>query len=74
MRRLVLMRHAKSSWDSNSLSDHERPLSGRDQRDAPRVAEALVKLGGLARRRRHERRAAHAADVGRDGRAGPEFA
>ena len=45
MRRLVLMRHAKSSWDSNSLSDHERPLSGRGQRDAPRVAEALVKLG-----------------------------
>ncbi len=45
MRRLVLMRHAKSSWDSNALSDHERPLSGRGERDAPRMASALLALG-----------------------------
>lgn len=45
MRRLVLMRHAKSSWDSSALSDHERPLSGRGLRDAPRIGAALADLG-----------------------------
>lgn len=29
MRRLVLMRHAKSSWSDPDLSDHDRPLSER---------------------------------------------
>lgn len=44
MRRLILMRHAKSSWkDFNT--DHERPLSARGRRDAPRVAARLVELG-----------------------------
>ena len=34
MRRLILMRHAKSSWDSPTLSDHDRPLNGRGKRSA----------------------------------------
>jgi len=28
-RRLILMRHAKSSWDHPGLDDHARPLNGR---------------------------------------------
>ena len=45
MRRLVLMRHAKSSWSSGSGSDHARPLNRRGRDDAPRIAEALVSMG-----------------------------
>lgn len=44
-RRLILMRHAKSSWASAGLTDHARPLNPRGRRDAPRVADALVHLG-----------------------------
>ena len=44
-RRLIVMRHAKSSWGSEAVSDHKRPLNGRGQRDAPRVAGRLVELG-----------------------------
>lgn len=32
--RLILMRHAKSSWDSPFGEDHQRPLNGRGQRSA----------------------------------------
>ena len=41
MRTLYLLRHAKSSWDDASLSDSERPLNPRGQRDAPRMGSAL---------------------------------
>lgn len=44
-RRLIVMRHAKSSWDSEATNDHDRPLNERGRRDAPRVAERLVELG-----------------------------
>ena len=37
--RLVLMRHAKSDWGDNSLSDHDRPLNRRGMEDAPRMAQ-----------------------------------
>jgi phosphohistidine phosphatase len=40
-RRLILMRHAKSAWNSEGLSDHERLLNARGRRDAPRIADAL---------------------------------
>ncbi len=33
-RTLILMRHAKSSWDDASLGDHDRPLNKRGQRSA----------------------------------------
>ena len=39
--RLIIMRHAKSSWSDASLDDHERPLNKRGRRDAPRIAEEL---------------------------------
>ena len=41
MKTLYLLRHAKSSWGEASLSDIERPLNARGQRDAPRMGAAL---------------------------------
>jgi phosphohistidine phosphatase len=41
MHTLHLLRHAKSSWDDDSLADHERPLSERGIRDARRMGEHL---------------------------------
>ena len=41
-RRLVLVRHAKSSWDDPSLSDHERPLAGRGRKALDRMRAHLV--------------------------------
>ena len=38
---LTLMRHAKSSWDNSGLADHDRPLNGRGQRDAPEMARRI---------------------------------
>ena len=39
--RLIVMRHAKSSWSDASLDDHDRPLNKRGRRDAPQVAQEL---------------------------------
>jgi phosphohistidine phosphatase len=39
MRRLHLLRHAKSSWDDPALDDHERPLAPRGRKAAQRIAE-----------------------------------
>ena len=44
-RRLVLMRHAKSSWRDGTLSDHVRPLNGRGRKDAPRMGQELAARG-----------------------------
>jgi len=41
VKRLTLVRHAKSSWRDPDLADHERPLSGRGKNDAPRMGERL---------------------------------
>ena len=41
VRRLIVMRHAKSSWKGPNHDDHERPLNKRGRRDAPIVAEAI---------------------------------
>ena len=43
-RRLIVLRHAKSAWNTATASDHERPLNKRGIRDAPRMAEKLVEL------------------------------
>ena len=40
-RTLIVMRHAKSSWDAASQDDHERPLNKRGRRDAPRMGRWL---------------------------------
>ena len=44
-RRLIVMRHAKSSWKEPYGSDHERPLKGRGQREATRAAEEIRACG-----------------------------
>src|SRR5688500_2653227 len=41
MKTLLILRHAKSSWDDASLDDHERPLNARGRRDAPRMGDLL---------------------------------
>ncbi len=41
MRTLLLMRHAKSSWKHDKLSDHDRPLNKRGMGDAPRMGRLL---------------------------------
>jgi phosphohistidine phosphatase len=38
---LLILRHAKSSWDDASLDDRERPLNSRGRRDAPRMGDLL---------------------------------
>lgn len=43
-RTLVLMRHAKSSWETG-LTDHERPLNDRGEEAAPRMGRWLVSQG-----------------------------
>lgn len=44
-RRLIVLRHAKSDWDTEAKGDHARPLDERGRRDAPRVARRLHELG-----------------------------
>ena len=41
MKQLLLVRHAKSSWDDASLSDFDRPLNDRGKKDAPEMAKRL---------------------------------
>ncbi|WP_207434208.1 SixA phosphatase family protein [Sabulibacter ruber] len=41
MKTLYLLRHAKSSWDFEELSDHDRPLSTRGRSDAPLIGQEL---------------------------------
>ncbi|GAC1596096.1 MAG: histidine phosphatase family protein [Hymenobacter sp.] len=43
MTTLYLLRHAKSSWSFDELSDQERPLNDRGRDDAPRMGQALAK-------------------------------
>lgn len=47
MKTLLLLRHAKSSWDDHTLPDHRRPLSRRGLRAAPAMAEHLRELALL---------------------------
>ena len=42
MKTILLIRHAKSSWDDVALSDFERPLNDRGKRDAPMMARRLT--------------------------------
>lgn len=48
--RLILLRHAKSAWDTDAPSDHERPLNKRGRRDAPRIGAKLAELGWVPER------------------------
>jgi len=46
-RELLVLRHAKSAWDSDAVTDRARPLSARGQRDAPRMGALLASRGLL---------------------------
>lgn len=43
MKRLYIVRHAKSTWDLPELEDIERPLSKRGKKDAPKMGKYLKK-------------------------------
>ncbi|XP_071713808.1 uncharacterized protein At3g52155, chloroplastic isoform X2 [Rutidosis leptorrhynchoides] len=47
IRRLILLRHAKSSWKDRSLKDHDRPLSKTGEMDAIQVTYKLQQLGWI---------------------------
>lgn len=42
MKSLLLVRHAKSSWDSPMMMDFDRPLNDRGNKDAPMMAKRLL--------------------------------
>lgn len=45
MKKIYIIRHAKSSWKDLNLDDFERPLNKRGQKDAPFMAKTLKKKG-----------------------------
>jgi phosphohistidine phosphatase len=45
MKTLYIVRHAKSSWENPSLSDHDRPLLETGVRKTLRIAEFLKEKG-----------------------------
>lgn len=61
MKTLLIIRHAKSSWDSTNTPDIDRPLNDRGKKDAPSMAKRLINAGihidrlvsSPARRARH---------------------
>jgi len=42
MKTILIIRHAKSSWDTATLSDFDRPLNERGKKDAPAMAKRLI--------------------------------
>lgn len=42
MKKLILIRHAKSSWEHGSIPDMYRPLNERGYRDAPAMGKLLT--------------------------------
>ena len=45
MRQLLLLRHAKSSWDDARMADRDRPLNGRGQRAIATMRRVMIDLG-----------------------------
>lgn len=45
MKTLILVRHAKSSWNDPVLRDFDRPLNERGKQDAPLMAKRLAARG-----------------------------
>jgi phosphohistidine phosphatase len=41
MKTLLLVRHAKSSWEEPGVSDEDRPLNERGKHDAPEMAKRI---------------------------------
>jgi phosphohistidine phosphatase len=47
MKQLLLLRHAKSSWDDPALADFDRPLAPRGLKAAPRMGRELARRDWL---------------------------
>ena len=45
MKTLLILRHAKSSWKQSGLTDHDRPLNNRGERDAPQMGRFVHRQG-----------------------------
>lgn len=45
--RLILTRHAKSSWDDPTVADHDRPLNARGIRSAGLIGQWLASRGDV---------------------------
>lgn len=45
MKTLLLLRHAKSSWDDPAQDDHDRPLNQRGYMEAPRIGCFILEKG-----------------------------
>ena len=45
MKKLLVVRHAKSSWDYPDLDDIDRPLNKRGKRNAPEMGKRLARKG-----------------------------
>jgi phosphohistidine phosphatase len=41
-RELLVLRHAKSAWDTDAETDFERPLAKRGRRDCPRIGAFIA--------------------------------
>lgn len=42
MKRIILVRHAKSSWKESGLRDFDRPLNSRGKKNAPMMGNRLL--------------------------------
>lgn len=42
MKKVILLRHAKSSWDDPDIDDHDRPLNRRGKAAAPVIGDWLT--------------------------------
>lgn len=47
MKTLLILRHAKSSWNDPGMTDHDRPLNARGKQDAPHIGRLLREQGLL---------------------------
>ncbi|MBI2479301.1 MAG: histidine phosphatase family protein [Planctomycetia bacterium] len=45
MKTLLILRHAKSSWNDPGVTDHDRPLNSRGKQDAPHIGRLLREQG-----------------------------
>src|SRR5688572_1015268 len=45
MKTLLVLRHAKSSWNESALDDQKRPLNERGRLDGPRMGELVREYG-----------------------------
>lgn len=50
MKQLLLLRHAKSSWDNPALADFDRPLAQRGRKDAQRMSREIADRDWLPQR------------------------